>query len=179
MLSRIAHPVASLVDGACMLGGVVLLGCAATQLMGASPADLARANDQAAAGATAYAVECAKCHGQRGEGLAGAPPLLGLGALPEFPRNSGGSGDTGFIDAQQLQIEMQARPAGAAWRDPFRNAQDLFTFTSTHMPRMHAGELKQGDYWAVVNFLLAAQGASLPAGGVGPANASSMPIPRR
>jgi len=95
MLSRIAHPVASLVDGACMLGGLVLLGCAATQLMGASPADLARANDQAAAGATAFAAECAKCHGQRGEGLAGAPPLLGHGALPEFPRNSGGSGDTG------------------------------------------------------------------------------------
>jgi mono/diheme cytochrome c family protein len=147
--------------------------------MGATPADLARGNDQAAAGATAYAAECAKCHGQRGEGLAGAPPLLGPGALPEFPRNSGGSGDTGFIDAQQLQIEMQARPAGAAWRDPFRSAQDLYSFASTHMPQSHAGELKPGDYWAVVNFLLAAQGATLPAGGIGPANASSIQIPKR
>jgi mono/diheme cytochrome c family protein len=178
MSSRIAHPVASVVGGAFMLCGLVWLGCGVTQ-MGATAADLARARDQAAAGATTFAGECAKCHGQRGEGLGGAPALLGRGALPEYPRNIGSSGDPSFIDAQQLQIEMQARPAGAAWRDPFRNAQDLYSFTSTHMPKMHAGELKQGDYWAVVNFLLAAQGASLPTGGIGPANASSLPIPRR
>jgi mono/diheme cytochrome c family protein len=178
MSYRIAHPVASVVGGALMLGGLVLLGCAVTQL-GATAADLARAQDQAAPGATTYAAECAKCHGQRGEGLASAPALMGHGALPEYPRNSGGSGDPGFIDAQQLQIEMQARPAGAAWRDPFRNAQDLYNYTSTHMPNGHAGGLKPGDYWAVVNFLLAAQGATLPAGGIGPANAGSTPIPRR
>jgi hypothetical protein len=173
-----AHPEKSVVGGVFILGGLVLLGCAVTQL-GATAADLVRANDQAAAGATTYAAECAKCHGQRGEGLASAPALMGPGALPEYPRNSGGSGDPGFIDGQQLQIEAQARPAGAAWRDPFRNAQDLYSYTSTHMPQSHAGELKQGDYWAVLNFLLAAQGASLPAGGIGPANASSMPIPKR
>ena len=178
MSYRIAHPVASVVGGALMLGGLVLLGCAVTQL-GATAADLARARDQATAGATTYAGECAKCHGQRGEGLATAPALMGHGALPEYPRNGGGSGDPGFIDAQQLQIEMQARPAGAAWRDPFRNAQDLYNYTSTHMPNGHAGGLKPGDYWAVVNFLLAAQGATLPAGGIGPANAGSTPIPRR
>ncbi|HJX63592.1 MAG TPA: c-type cytochrome [Polyangia bacterium] len=178
MSHRIAHPVTSAVGGALMLGGLVLLGCAVTQL-GATAADLARAQDQAAPGATTYAAECAKCHGQRGEGLASAPALMGHGALPEYPRNSGGSGDPGFIDAQQLQIEMQARPAGAAWRDPFRNAQDLYNFTSTHMPKSRAGELKQGDYWALLNYLLAAQGAALPAGGIGPANAGSTPIPRR
>ncbi|MGB8293802.1 MAG: c-type cytochrome [Polyangia bacterium] len=178
MSYRIAHPVASVVGGAFMLGGLVLLGCAVTQL-GATTADIARANDQAAAGATAYAAECAKCHGQRGEGLASAPAIMGPGALPEYPRNSGTSGDPTLIDYVQLQIEAQARPAGAAWRDPFKNAQDLYNFTSTHMPREHAGELKQDQYWAVMNFLLAAQGASLPAGGVGPANASSIPIPRR
>ena len=178
MSYRTAHPGKSVVGGVFVLGGLVLLGCAVTQL-GATAADLARAQDQAAAGATTYAAECAKCHGQRGEGLASAPALMGPGALPEYPRNRGGSGDPGFIDAQQLQIEMQARPAGAAWRDPFRNAQDLYNFTSTHMPKSHAGELKQGDYWALINFLLAAQGATLPAGGIGPANASSTPIPRR
>jgi len=178
MPSRIAHLGISVVGGAFMLCGLVLLGCAVTQL-GATAADLARAQDQAAPGATTFAGECAKCHGQRGEGLAGAPALLGPGALPEYPRSAGSSGNSTFIDAQQLQIEMQSRPAGAAWRDSFRNAQDLYSFTSTHMPKLHAGELKQGDYWAVVNFLLAAQGASLPAGGIGPANASSIPIPRR
>jgi len=178
MSYRTAHPGKSVVGGVFVLGGLVLLGCAVTQL-GATAADLARAQDQAAAGATTYAAECAKCHGQRGEGLASAPALMGPGALPEYPRNRGGSGDPGFIDGQQLQIEAQARPAGAAWRDPFRNAQDLYSYTSTHMPQSHAGELKPGDYWAVVNFLLAAQGATLPAGGIGPANASSIQIPRR
>jgi len=178
MLSRISHPVASVVGGAFMLGGLVLLGCAVTK-MGATPEDLARAQDQAAAGATTYANECAKCHGQRGEGRAGAPALLGRGTLPEYPRDVGSTGSEAFLDAQQLQIEMQARPAGAAWRDPFKNAQDLYAFISMHMPKTDAGALKPGEYWAVVNFLLAAQGASLPAGGIGPANASSIPIPRR
>ena len=178
MPSRIAHPLTSVVGGVFMVCGLVWLGCAVTQ-MGATAADLARAQGQAAPGATTYAAACAKCHGQRGEGLASAPALMGPGALPEYPRNSGSSGDPGFIDAQQLQIEMQARPAGAAWRDPFRNAQDLYNFTSTHMPKSHAGELKQGDYWALINFLLAAQGATLPAGGIGPANASATPIPKR
>jgi hypothetical protein len=67
---------------------------------------------------------------------------------------------------------------GAASRDTFRNAQDLYNFTSTRMPKAQPGGLAPGDYWALVNFLFAAQGASLPAGGIGPANASSVPIPR-
>jgi len=182
MWSSIVHPGTSAVGGAFMLCGLVLLGCAVTKL-GATTADLARARDQAAPGATTYASECAQCHGQRGQGLAGIPAIMGPGALPKYPRYIDGSyvGDPMLVDdpVQLPQLATQTRPEGAAWRDPFRNAQDLFTFTSTHMPRMHARELKQGDYWAVVNFLLAAQGASLPAGGVGPANASSMPIPRR
>ncbi|MGA7741894.1 MAG: c-type cytochrome [Polyangia bacterium] len=178
MSFHIVHPRTSVVGGAFAFCGLVLLGCAVTQL-GATPADLARANDQAASGAKTFASECAKCHGQRGEGLANAPALLGHGALPEYPRDTGGSGDPNLIDPVQLQIEMQSRPAGAAWRDPFRNAQDLYSFVSTHMPKEHAGELRLDDYWAVVNFLLAAQGASLPAGGIGPGNASSTPIPRR
>ena len=178
MPSHIAHPGISVVGGALVLSGLVVLGCALTQL-GAPAGDLARARDQASTGATTYAGECAKCHGDRGQGLAGAPAILGPGALPEFPRSTGGSGDPTLTDPQQLQIEMQTRPAGAAWRDPFRNAQDLYAFTSAHMPRTHAGELKAGEYWAVVNFLFAVQGATLPAGGIGPANAGSMPIPRR
>ena len=177
MLSRISHPVTSVVGGAFVLGGLVLFGCAVIKL-GATPADLARAQDQAAAGATTYANQCAKCHGQRGEGLAGAPALLGPGTLPEYPRDIGSTSSEAFLDAQQLQIEMQSRPADAAWRDLFKNAQDLYAFISMHIPKTHAGELKPGEYWAVVNFLLAAKGASLPAGGIGPANASSIPIPR-
>jgi mono/diheme cytochrome c family protein len=166
-----------------LLGGVfvafgLLIGCAATQL-GATLADLSRARGQADRGATVFEGECAKCHGQRGEGIGGVPDVMGPGALPEFPRSKSASNDPALADPQLLQIEAQARPAGAAWRDPFRNAQDLYNFTSTQMPKREKGKLKPDDYWAVVNFMLAAQGAVLPAGGVGPANASSIQIPRR
>ena len=167
-----------MVGGAFALCGLVALGCAVTQ-MGATPADLARAKDQAAQGEGVFTSECAKCHGPRGEGRGGVPALLGPGALPEYPRDLASSGDPSVSDPQLIQIEAQARPAGAAWRDNFRNAQDLHAFISTRMPKGHAGTLKPAEYWAVVNFILAAQGATLPPGGVGPANASAIAIPGR
>ncbi len=165
----------SLVGGASMLLG---FGCAVTQL-GATPADLDRARAQADVGATVFANECARCHGQRGEGSGGVSAILGPGALPEFPRNSGGSADPTVTDPQLLQIQAQGRPAGAAWRDSFRSAQDVFNFTSTQMPKGRGGSLGAADYWAVVNFIFAAQGATLPAGGIGPSNASSVQVPPR
>jgi mono/diheme cytochrome c family protein len=180
MLARLTQrrTSSSFIRGVFIACGLLVLGCAATQL-GATLGDLARAHDQANQGATIFAGECAQCHGQRGEGIGVVPAILGPGALPEYPRNMGGSSDPGLTDPQLLQIEAQARPAGAAWRDPFRNVQDLYNFTSTQMPKGDKGKLKPADYWAVVNFLLVAQGAILPAGGVGPANASSTPIPAR
>jgi mono/diheme cytochrome c family protein len=156
------------------------LGCARVPL-GASAEDITRARDVAKPGATLFANECASCHGQRGEGLAGAPPVLGAGALPEYPRTSGsyGQGDPTLTDPQLLQIKAQTRPAGAPWRDPFKNAQDLYTFTTLHLPRTRASQLAEGDFWAIVSFIFAAQGVSLPPGGIGPANAPSLPMPKR
>ena len=101
----------SVIGGAFALCGLVLLGCAMTQ-MGATPADLARAQDQAAPGATTYAKECATCHGNRGEGLATAPALLGPGTLPEQPRNAGGSGNPTLTDPQQMQLEDAVATGG-------------------------------------------------------------------
>jgi mono/diheme cytochrome c family protein len=158
------------------LGG---LGCAASMKVGATPDDLSRARDQSAQGATVYGSECANCHGGRGEGLASAPAIMGPGALPEYPHDIAGVGDPTITDPQLIQIQAQTRPAGAPWRDPFRNAQDLYTFTTTHLPRSRAANLKDGDYWAVVSYLLAVQGVSVPTGGIGPANAASIPIPKR
>ena len=163
--------------GSLLLGGLAPLGCATTPL-GAAPADLARGRDQFAQGATVYANECASCHGGNGEGLASAGAILGAGALPEYPR-SAGAGDPTITDPQLIQIAAQTRPQGAAWRDPFRNAQDLYTFMTTHLPKSRASALKDADYWSVTSFLLAVQGASLPPGGVDPANAGSIPIPKR
>lgn len=154
------------------------LGCASTKV-GATPDDLARARSQSAPGATVYANECATCHGGHGEGLASAPAIMGPGALPQYPHDPNGVGDPTITDPQLIQIQQQTRPAGAPWRDPFRNAQDLYTFTTTHLRKSRAANLKDADYWAVVSYLLAAQGVSLPAGGIGAASAASIPIPKR
>jgi mono/diheme cytochrome c family protein len=175
MAQRFAYARSVVVGG--LLGGVAWLGCATTPL-GAAPEDLARGRDQFAQGATVYANECATCHGGHGEGLASAGAILGAGALPEYPRTTG-TGDPTITDPQLIQIAAQTRPQGAAWRDPFRNAQDLYTFLTTHLPKSRASALKDADYWSVTSFLLAVQGASLPPGGVAPANAGTIPIPKR
>lgn len=161
-----------------VLCGVAGFGCASTQT-GATADDLTRGRALTAPGATTFANECAGCHGQRGEGAATASAILGPGALPEYPRSGGGAGDPSVYDPQMIQIQAQTRPAGAPWRDPFRNALDLYNFTSTHLSKARAAELRPADYWAVVSFMLEVQGASLPSRGIGPADAASIPIPRR
>jgi mono/diheme cytochrome c family protein len=178
MSARFAHGETSLVVGAVVACGLIGLGCALAQL-GATPEEIAQARTRAESGANVFAAECAKCHGQRGEGIGSVPAILGPGALPEYPRSAVGANDPAQSDPQLLQIQAQSRPAGAAWRDPLRTAQDLFTFLTTHMPKGNVGGIKQADTWTLVNFMLAAQGAALPATGVGPANAPSVPIPRR
>jgi hypothetical protein len=80
-------------------------------------------------------------------------------------------------DPQQLQIQQNTRPAGAPWRDPFRNADSLYGFVSTHLPQSRAAALHPDDYWAVVTFMLSVQGAQLPPEGVTTTNASSITIP--
>ena len=159
------------------LASLPLSGCAVTKL-GATEADFARGKDQASQGSILFEQECAHCHGSRGEGLAGASAVLGHGALPEFPRPDPTPGGT-MTDPQQIQIITQTRPAGAPWREPFRNAQDLNDFTSLHMPKDRAAVLKPDDYWAVVSFIVVAQGGQIPAGGINPTNARSIPIPKR
>jgi mono/diheme cytochrome c family protein len=154
-----------------------LSACTATKL-GATEADLATARAQTSVGAGVFGQECARCHGEHGEGLAGASAVLGPGALPEFPRENSGP-SAAIQDPQQIQIQIQSRPAGAAWRDPFRDAQDLNDFTSAHMPKSRAAVLKAEDYWAVVTFIIAAQGGQVPPEGINASNARATPIPRR
>jgi hypothetical protein len=149
--------------------------CGATRL-GATDLQLASGRERATPGAGLFSAECARCHGEHGEGLAGSPAILGPGALPEFPRDLG-NGNASVTDPQQLQIQQQSRPEGAPSRDPFRNAQNLFDFVKTHLPKSRAAAVKPADYWAVVTFVVAVQGADLPAGGVTADNAASVLIP--
>jgi mono/diheme cytochrome c family protein len=162
-------------NGALVLGASVLSACGAATPLGATDADLGRAHDQAAQGSDVFTKECARCHGARGEGLAGAPAILGPSALPTYPRDYSGTSAT--TDMQQLQIEQQTRPAGAPRRDPFRTANDLYTYVSNHLPRSRAASMHAEDYWAVVGFMLAAQGSTLPQGGLNANNGASFSLP--
>jgi mono/diheme cytochrome c family protein len=155
-----------------------ILACSGAAHLGATEADLARARDQASQGAAVFSQECAHCHGERGQGVGGASAILGPGALPEYPRDGSGPGGPSITDQQQIQIQAETRPAGAPSRDPFRSAQDIHDFTRVHMPKARAALLKPEDYWAVVTFIIAAQGGQIPAGGVDAGNARSIPVPR-
>jgi mono/diheme cytochrome c family protein len=153
-----------------------IMSACATTPAGATDANLAKAKSQASQGADVFARECASCHGERGEGLARAPAIIGFGALPLYPRDSASS--PAFTDPAQLQIQAQSRPPGVASRDPFRTAQDLYNYVSTRMPlpKSRIGSLKPEEYWAIINFLLTAHGSKVPEGGVTPSNAGSVPI---
>ena len=149
--------------------------CAGTQF-GATEVNFARARTTTTRGAELFAKECADCHGDRGEGLAQAPAVLGPGGLPVYPRDSAGTGSLAINDPEQLRIRQQTRPAGAPWRDPFRTAQDLFGFLKTHPAKKRAEWAAPNDYWALVTFMLAAHGSAVPAGGINADNASSVTI---
>ncbi|HMI84088.1 MAG TPA: c-type cytochrome [Polyangiaceae bacterium] len=163
------------ISQAIALLGAIVTACGATQF-GATPANLAQARTVTARGADLFAKECAECHGDRGEGLAQAPAVLGPGALPIYPRDSAGAGSLAINDSEQLRIRQQTRPAGAPWRDPFRTAQDLFEFLKTHPAKKRAEWVAPDDYWAVATFMLAAHGSAVPAAGINADNASSVAI---
>jgi mono/diheme cytochrome c family protein len=150
-------------------------GACAPLRIGATDAQLATGRDRASTGASVFATECARCHGQKGEGLASAFEIFGPGSLPEYPRDMSNAMVT---DPQQLQVAQQTRPQGSPWRDPLRTAQDLFDFVKVHLPKSHAAQMKPEDYWAVVTFILAVRGAEVPAGGINADNAHEFPIPR-
>jgi mono/diheme cytochrome c family protein len=155
---------------------VALPACGSTHI-GATEAEVASARDRASAGANVFTNECVRCHGGRGEGLANAPGILGPGGLPEYPRDSS-SGIQAVTDPDQIQIQQQMRPSGAPRRDPFRSAQDLYAYVRNHLPKSRAAGMKADDYWAVVTFIFAVQGATVPPEGIGPNNADSFPVPR-
>jgi hypothetical protein len=142
-------------------------------------ADFARARADAAPGSRWFVLECARCHGSHGEGLAGVPAILGAGALPEYPREIATAGAPGLRDPEQMEIDSQTQHTGLARRGPFRNGEDLYAFLKVHLRKPRTRSFAEADYAAVVGFLLTAQGQELPPGGLTVDNAQSIPIPRR
>ena len=100
---------------------------------------LARADDaQLEQGKKLYALHCASCHGDNGEGGHKAPPVVGKAALPLDP------------------------PATAKKRKTqFHTAKDVYDFVSKTMPAKKPGSLKPDEYLAILAFDLKANGVDL------------------
>ena len=150
--------------------------CSVTPL-GATEANLQAAHQKASPGAGVFRRECASCHGERGEGLASAPAVMGSGALALYERDPATSTNPALQDPAERQ-RQQNLPPGADTRGAFRTAEDVFNYVSREMPlpRSKAGTLKPEEYWAVTNYLLVGHGVVVPEGGVSASNAANVPI---
>jgi mono/diheme cytochrome c family protein len=159
------------------LGAAILVACASVQY-GISDAELAKARDAAPRGAALFAAQCARCHGQHGEGKLSTPPVLGADALPEYPRERDPNSGLAAGDPEMLRLKARSRPPGAPWRDPFRTAKDLHAYLARNMPPDDEARatLTTDDYWALVHFVLLSRGSSVPPGGVTDKNADSVKL---
>ena len=112
---------------------------------------------QVAHGRTLYAENCAKCHGDSGEGTDDAPRIVGLkqGALPLDP------------------------PASRKFRKSrFVTVADVAEFAMEYMPPKQAGTLTNEEYLAVIAFDLKANGIDLGQEPLTMAKAKTLKIPR-
>ncbi len=109
------------------------------------------ASSQIEHGAKVFAANCAKCHGDAGQGTDDAPPLVGKNALPLKPRPD-----------QKLR------------KTDFHTVMDVANFATKNMPPKpeQRAKLTTDDYWAVLAFDVNANGISLKEP-LGPNNASS------
>ena len=160
-------------------------GCAFTPA-GARDADLAQAKSRAAQGASLFDATCASCHGPRGEGLAGAPPIIGLTGLPRYPRDQ--AGVQLYQDPNQVQRQNQDRVPGKASRPEFVTALDLYDYLRQHANGMKrptvapqltetgARALTEEECWALVSFMLIAHGSNVPEQEISAANARDVLI---
>jgi cytochrome c len=122
-------------------------GCAGAQTAADGPAG---GGDQVAMGAKLYAAKCADCHGNGGEGRAGAPALVGKGALPLDP------------------------PPGSKFRKgQFHTAEDVFKFVKATMPPNAPGSLSDAEVAAIIAFDLKANGVAMTGKTVDAAHASA------
>lgn len=158
------------------MGCAMVSGCATTP-PGASDASLAQAESRAGAGSALYQGACASCHGPRGEGLAGAPPIIGANALPRYPRSD--SGIQLYQDPELIQRQAQQRVPGAASRQELVSARDLHEYLKLHISELDkpaTSSLKDADLWAIIEFVLIGHGSNVPERGIAPDNAASVLI---
>jgi cytochrome c len=126
---------------------------AAAASSGAPPASFA---DQVAQGQTLYGANCAKCHGDAGQGTDKGPRVVGMkeGALPLDP-----------------PADRKVR------KSRFVTVADVAQFVVANMPPGKAGSLTNDQYWAILAFDLHANGIDLPSP-LTPEAAQTLTIPR-
>jgi hypothetical protein len=139
---------------------------------------LAQAKSRASEGAALYDRVCAKCHGPRGEGLASAPPIVGVTGLPRYPRDQ--SGVQLYQDPQQIQRQAQLRVPGVASRPEFVTAKDVFRHLERHRSEVIKPDtgidVSDAELWAILTFVLIAHGSQVPEAGITAENAESVAI---
>jgi cytochrome c len=92
-----------------------------------------------------YVENCAKCHGDAGQGTDKGPPVVGNEAFPQSPR------------------------PGAKRDVEFHTAADVFAWATKHMPGDAPGSLTTEQYLAIFAFDLTANGVKLDQALDGPA----------
>ena len=126
---------------AVVLGALFILACdGGTPVEGSDAAVATPFEEQVQRGAVLYGDNCARCHGDGGEGTAAGPRVVGLaeGALPLDP------------------------PAEATVRDTqFVTVGDVAAFAAANMPADAPGTLTVDEYLAILAFDLFANGIEL------------------
>ena len=116
------------------LGLIAILASPARTAPDKKPATAAEQIEQ---GKKLYGEQCAKCHGDAGQGTKDAPPVVGKDAFPLDPRPK-------------------------AKRDvKFHTAADVFAWASKNMPAKKPGSLTTDQYLAIFAFDLTANGVKL------------------
>ena len=113
--------------------------------------------EQVSNGQTLFAENCAKCHGDSGQGTKDGPRLVGLkeGALP--------------LDPPASRKVRKSR---------FVTVADVADFAVNNMPPKKAGTLSTEEYLAVLAFDLKANGIDLGQEPLTMAKAKTLTIPR-
>jgi len=177
LVKRLPFPSLSSLFRAGAAASALAVGCTSTQ-PGASDADLVQAKSRATDGSALYGRTCANCHGPRGEGLAGAPPIIGVTGLPRYPRDQ--SGVQLYQDPQQIQRQAQLRVPGAASRPEFLSAKDVYEYLERHRTEVikpdTGVDVSDAELWAILSFVLIAHGSQVPDTGLSPENASAVLI---
>jgi mono/diheme cytochrome c family protein len=113
--------------------------------------------EQVTAGQSLFAANCAKCHGDSGEGTSKAPRVVGLaqGALPLDPP-----------------------PERKVRKGRFVTVADVAEFAVANMPPKEGGSLSEQQYLAILAFDLKANGIDLGTQPLTMAKARELKIPR-